>query len=177
MSEAAPGPRRGTDVTATEWKPADRARLVLSLVLLVVGAGYLVTALQLPMEQRERPGAGVFPVIAVSTFLLCLMIDVARPVVARSRGAWEHGTGRPHWRVAFVLGIVLMYVLIDGVVGHLISTALVAAGIVIVFGRRPWWQVVIVAAVAGLGTDYLFSELLGVPLDTGMLEIGVSEWT
>lgn len=173
MSDAA---EREDNVESEEWRPADRARIVLWLILGVVGVVYLVAALQLPMEQRERPGAGVFPVVAVTIFLICVVTDLGRFAIAGRRGRWERGSGRVAGRVLMILVMLVAYVVLVGVVGHLVITAAIAAGLTIVFGRRPWWQVAIVAVVAGLGTDYLFSELLGVRLETGLMGIGAAEW-
>lgn len=173
MSEAA---EQGPGGESEEWQPADRARLVLWLILGAAGIVYLATALQLPMEQRGRPGAGVFPVVAVTMFLVCVVIDLARIAVARGRGQWERGGGRLAWQVLFVLGALLAYVVLVGVVGHLVITVGITAGLTIVFGRRPWWQMIIAALIAGVGTDYLFAELLGVRLESGLFEIGVTEW-
>lgn len=158
------------------WLPADGTRLILYSFFLAVGGLYLFLALQLPMESRRGVGPALFPIIAVTIFLACVGIDLIRLFVKYRRGHWEHGTGRLSWRVLAVIGIIIAYLALVNVLGHLLTAALITAALVLIFGRRPWWQVLLAAAIAGFGTDYLFSEVFGLNLPTGIFEIGVTSW-
>jgi hypothetical protein len=161
--------------TGRDWEPGDVTRLVVEGALLAIGIGYLVLALQLEQWTDAGPRAGFFPVVAGSLFAVCLAIDLVRTAARVARGAGAQGIGTLPLRAAAVLGAILAYLVLVGILGHLITAALVTAALVLLFGRRPWWQIVLTAVLAAGLSDLLFA-VLGLRLPTGMLQIGFGAW-
>lgn len=165
------------ETPSTGWTAGPGSRLVVNIVLLLVGAGCFVLALQLELWRGDRPGAGFYPALASGLFLLCLGADTIRQLVrmpaARRTGA---ASTRLPWQVLIVLGMIAVYLVLVGIIGHLLVTIAIVVVLLKVLGTRPWWQIAIIAGATAFGTDYLFGELLGVRLDDGLLGIGLSSW-
>lgn len=160
----------------SEWRPADGTRLALYLVFLVIAGVYLTLAVQLAVDSRNGPGPGFFPRVAGALFAVCIVIDLIRLLLKRRRDGWERGIGKIPWASVGVLGCVLGYLLLVTPLGHLLASGLAVVAILIIVGKRPWWQLALAGAIAGFGTDYLFGELFGVRLPAGLLGIGFSSW-
>ncbi len=166
--------------TAGDWRPGPVASLLILLILLAVGAVYLVQALALPQWGQNGPQAGFFPVLAVSVFLLCLTIECGRFLLRLRRDARSGriAASRPpfRWVVAGVLGALLAYVALVGVLGHILVVALITAALLVLLGRRPWWQIALAAVLISVGSDFLFTEVLGLRLPSGTFGIGFASW-
>lgn len=159
-----------------DWSPGPGVRIVFNLVLIAVGSVYLVQALALEQWSVQGPRAGFFPVVAASLFLFCMAFDTIRLLVQWRRRTGPVAVGTFNWKVAAVLGSILGYVLLANVLGHIITAFLVVVALLHMLGKRPWWQIVLTALIAAVGSDYLFTELLGLSLTSGLTGIGFDEW-
>ncbi|MBA2528886.1 MAG: tripartite tricarboxylate transporter TctB family protein [Euzebyales bacterium] len=156
------------------WEPGLRARAVFDTVFILVGAGYLLSTLDLGVGTITQPGSGAFPVFAGALLVLMLAADLVRLLVT---GAFRVGSkGRVPLRAVVVLGSIVLYLLTIEILGHAITATIVFALLLSVLGTRKWWMIAIIALVAGFGTDFLFTALLGLDLPTGVIEFGVDEW-
>lgn len=166
--------------TAGDWRPGPVLSLAILLVLLAVGVLYLVQALALPQWGQNGPQAGFYPVIAVSVFLLCLTIECGRRLVRLRRDARDGRSTAPgppfRWVVTGVLGAILAYVVLVPVLGHILVVALITVALLVLLGRRPWWQVALAAAFISVASDFLFTEMLGLRLPSGAFGIGFTSW-
>lgn len=147
-------------------RPGDRA-VGLGIAALGVAAAAAGFGLS---EGTETGGPGTrFLPVALGVLLAVLGGAVAlgpRPAGAREPSASAPGGGaRAGWTL---LGLAV-YVVAFERLGFLLATALVLAGLLVVFGeRRP--PVVVAVAVAATGATYaLFALWLKVPLPKGLL--------
>lgn len=161
---------------ATVWHPGDRALLAFDLVLLAAVAGYLYLALDLGFGTVGRAGAGFFPTLAGAICGGFLLIDIGRLTLARRQGTWTPATGRLPFRAFMVLAAVGLYLVGVDILGHVITGSIVAGILITILGSRSVLATVVIGIAAGLGTDLLFSGLLGVGLPEGIWGIGTAAW-
>lgn len=158
----------------TWWEPGFRARAVFDAVFILIGLGYLVSAFQLGAGTITQPGSGAFAVFAGSLLVVCLTLDLVKLIVAG--GLRSRGRGRVQFKVVGILGAIGLYLVGVEILGHAITGSIVFAGLLFLLGSRSWWKIILIALLAGFGTDYLFTALLGLDLPTGLIEVGVDEW-
>lgn len=158
------------------WRPGGLARLVFDVVVVAIGIGYVVLALDLGVGTIEDPGAGLFPVVAGLVCVGFLAADLVRGVVTASRRGLDPGSGRVPARVWLILGAIAVYLLLVGVLGHALTAAVVVAILLALLGSRRWWVITLVGLAAGFGSDLLFTTLLGLRLPLGLIGVGFSAW-
>jgi putative tricarboxylic transport membrane protein len=148
----------------------------------VSGAALVLFALAMIWYTRTFPampgqhfGPALFPVLIGIGLLLTGAILIARGV-ARLRtkplfsgGAWLRSG--PHLiNFLAIVGGLLLYILISDRLGFIPTALLLLFGWLLLFrGGRPVSSLVIALALT-LAVDYLFSELLLVPLPLGVLQ-------
>lgn len=164
----------GLGARITWWEPGLRARVVFDAAFIVFGLGYLGAAFDLGAGTITEPGSGAFPVFAGALMVLTFAADLVKLIV--TGGIRERGEGRVPFKVVAVLSSIAVYLVGVEFVGHALSGTAVFALLLFVLGSRSWWKIVMIALVAGFGTDYIFTALLGLDLPTGHIEFGVSEW-
>jgi putative tricarboxylic transport membrane protein len=148
----------------------------------VSGAGLVLFALAMIWYTRTFPampgqhyGPALFPVLIGIGFLLAgaiLMVSGLarlRTEPLFSGGAWLRSG--PHLiNFAAIVGGLLLYILISDRLGFILTALLLLFGWLLLFrGGRPISSLAIALAVT-LAVDYLFSELLLVPLPLGVLQ-------
>ena len=148
----------------------------------VSGAALVLFALAMIWYTRTFPampgqhyGPALFPVLIGIGFLLTGAILVVsglarlRTEPLFSGGAWLRSG--PHLiNFVAVVGGLLLYILISDRLGFIPTALLLLFGWLLLFRRgRPISSLVIALAVT-LAVDYLFSELLLVPLPLGVLQ-------
>ncbi len=162
---------------AHTWQPKERAHLVLDLVLIGLAVIYLVTATGLTFRQPGGdPGAGYFPILVGVGFLALVLLDAVLLVIRGARRLWSSGSGRMKPKAALLPAAPAFYVAVVGVLGHSVTIALVSLALMLAFYRRPWWRLALIAVAVAVGTDLLFTQVLGVRLPLGLLRTEVSSW-
>lgn len=160
-----------------EWAPGSASRLIFDVVMVAIGAGYLLLSLGLEIGTDRRPGTGFFPVIAGSLCTSLFFVDAVRQFSILRGDARERSTGTFPFRVWPVLASIGIYLVLGGVLGHLITTALIVFLIIVTLGTRRVGVAAGVSILTATLTDLIFTVLLGVRLPVGLLDIGVSQWT
>jgi putative tricarboxylic transport membrane protein len=154
-----------------------------SVILLVIGAGYLWYALRYPVETLENPGPGVFPV-AVGLLLVVLsalqLVQVGRRLLLVARTDRAPGSpsacptdqpnraeiGRAPW---LMVGVLVLYLFVVTWIGFLTCTFALVLTCSKLMGTRSWGRAVSLAGGVVLVCYFLFSVWLKVPLPTGSL--------
>ena len=148
----------------------------------VSGAALVLFALAMIWYTRTFPempgqhyGPALFPVLIGVAFLLTGAILVASGV-ARLRteplfsgGAWLRSGPHVINFVAVVSGL-LLYILISDRLGFIPTALLLLFGWLLLFRRGKPISSLVIALAVTLAVDYLFSELLLVPLPLGVLQ-------
>jgi putative tricarboxylic transport membrane protein len=128
-----------------------------------------------PAMPGQHYGPALFPTLIGVGLLLTGAILIARGVARLgteplfSGGAWLR-SGPQLINFLAIVGGVLLYILISDRLGFIPTALLLLFGWLLLFrGGRPISSLVIALAVT-LAIDYLFSELLLVPLPLGVLQ-------
>lgn len=134
-------------------------------VLTVLGIAYLVIAFDYPRGTAAQPGPGLFPVgvglLVLVTAVGTLVEGIRRPI-AEARPEFDR---RSALRTVLVLAVVVSYVVLVGVVGHLVASTL-AAAVLLRSQGASWLMTILTALALGFGSQVVFADLLGVPLPT-----------
>lgn len=142
--------------------------------MLVISAAYLYFALQLPLGTAQRPRTGLFP----SLVGILMVLASSWALVEVVRGKWtpaedEHaelasyGPGGAFWKIPAITAVLIAYVLVATRLGHVAGAFVVAVVSLRLLRKRPWWQIILLAAVLAYGSDLLFEDLLGLRLPRG----------
>lgn len=158
--------------SGTEWLPGQRVHAIFNGVLILIGVGYLSLISQLTVIKDDAPGPGFFPLVAVLVFLGCMVLDSVRLVRLKVTDGWSPSTGKPSFRAVALLASIAAYIGLVWVLGHAVTAAIVTFALVWVLGKRRIWQLLLIAVIAGAGTDYLFSAVLGLRLPDGLIGLG-----
>lgn len=161
----------GTDgqADAGTFRPGWRALPLV--VFLLVGVGYLLAGWRLPAGSLDDPGSGLYPRVVGSVFVLA-SIGMLVSHVRNGDGEAGKRSRSNIVRPAILLGVVLGYVVLVSVLGHILSSALVVGVVLKQTGQRSWWRVALIAVVIAAASYFLSSTLLGLPLPTGLLGLG-----
>ncbi len=145
-----------------------RTYLVTAITGTIVGLIYLAVALGYPWGKMAQPGPGFYPfivgiLIVISAFGVGLEAKLRRLMI---EAQWPKSMDR--FRLLAVLISSLAYVLLLPYVGHPFSGTMLSL-LVLHFMGLPRWPVRVGLAIGiGLGSYYIFSILLGVPLPVGI---------
>jgi len=134
---------------------------VTSIALALIGAGAMVASIDIPRDPDGDLGARVFPMMSSGALILLGTIGFLaglKPVAIRK----EKAGNKLLAQIAAVLALSLFYVWIIGKLGYLISTALVAPLILMLFGIRNPIGLVIAAIVCPAVYHAIFFMGLGV---------------
>lgn len=142
-------------------------------VFILLGAVIALYGRSLPPMHGQDYGAGLFP-MAIGGFL-CL----GGAVLAIE--GWRKRRGEPFFALtewtrnrSDVVNLVIVFtcILVFGLfirqIGFAVLTAVTSTVLLVRFGR-PWWQAVTVAVIAAAVLQYVFADLMRVPLPLGLL--------
>lgn len=134
---------------------------VTSIALALIGAGAMLVTFDIPLDPDGGLGARVFPMISSGALILLGAIGFLtglKPVAPRK----DRTDSKILVQIAAVLALSLLYVWIIGKLGYLISTALVAPAILMLFGIRNPLGLLIAAIVCPAVYHAVFFIGLGV---------------
>jgi len=132
-----------------------------------VGIFAMVMAIELGVGKIREPGPGFFPFIATlfltgfSATLLIMALLGRTAGVEPFAGVWK--------RPAVMFVGLLTYAAVINSIGFMIASAFLAILALRILGRNQWWSDVMVGLFLSVGSYFLFSRLLEVPLPKGIL--------
>jgi len=132
---------------------------------------YLAKALTYGRGTLDDPGPGLYPIAVGLLFLIGAIGTAIEASLDAGRGAddtvaWP--TGAASWRMVALIAVSLAYVFLLPWAGHPVAAALVTLVALEVMGLQGWPLKIVLAAVAGIGSHWLFAVVLGVPLPRGI---------
>lgn len=146
-----------------------RALLITAAVASAVALAYTVLSFQYPWGTLAQPGTGFLP-FAVGVLFFISAAGVAWEALAKRPDEpidWPRGSGLR--RVVAVAAIAIGYLVLVGSLGHVVTSTLVAFGLMMLMGARRVLPIAALAVAMGVGSTYLFVDVLGVPLPGGAL--------
>lgn len=143
-----------------------KAIAIAALAFLAVAIAYGIEASGLVRGTLASPGPGLFPLFVVTPALA--LGSVGMLAAARTEEGYVHWPATAGWaRVAIVTAAATGYVAAGPALGHALVTGLLSLVLLSVFGLYNVVTRLAVAAVIGVGSDLLFSYVLGSPLPRG----------
>lgn len=157
-----------------------RADSVAGGVGVALSLAYLVVALQIPSSSSSAvAGPRVFPIaigVALALASFALLVKGLRKVSNDEGGVpvepieEEEGTlAQSPTRLGVVIALLFGYLLLFVPLGHVISTFLFVFATTMYLDSRHWIRNLVYAILFPLVVYFVFSELLGVTLPTGVL--------
>lgn len=143
--------------------------LVLGGIGLISAAGYLGLSFRLPFGQWDRPGAGVFPVIAGITLLGGSLAALWEGWQLEKAERVDFPAGADRTRVLSLLGSLFGYFLLLPWLGQISSSTLFCILMIRVLSDLGWARVVAYSLVMSMLLYSVFILLLKVPMPRGML--------
>ena len=138
------------------------------LVLAALGTYIVASARTWPYTTEEGPGPGFFPMWYGTAMIVLSLLLVAGTVLKRQAGpggvVWPEVSRALTCWAAFVVAVAVM-----GVLGFMVSVALLTWFIVTVMARRPQRVALPLAIGGALGFYVLFSWALDVALPMGRI--------
>lgn len=144
-------------------------RLVLPLIFLFVGAGFLISTFNLPKARLGDPyGPIYFPAILGILLIVLSIIYFIGEWKKRENGFPELELllkGRTPFLLISTIVLSLIYAFLFELVGFLISTIIFLSGLLFLLnGRKKWVGNIIIAVSFSVITWYSFAILLKVSL-------------
>ncbi|HEY4298876.1 MAG TPA: tripartite tricarboxylate transporter TctB family protein [Paraburkholderia sp.] len=159
---------------------SNKGDISVAVCVMALAAGYLVLDFRLAEVRLSDPlGPRAFPAlvgVGLIASALLLLLETrskrkARPnTEARKAAAHVESAPRvqPMVLIAMVIWAIVYYTCFEPV-GYLISTTVFLLGLLSYFNRRRYVMNAIIAVCVALLFDLVFSQLLGVPMPTGIL--------
>lgn len=136
-----------------------------------VAVVYLGLSLQLPLGPLERPGAGVFPVIAGAVLMLASLVTLIEGWRMEASGRIELPAAAGRSRMLGLVALLLGYFLALPWAGQLIASALFCALMMRLLSDRSWPRIAAYALAIAVAVHMAFVVLLKVPMPRGVLGI------
>lgn len=141
------------------------ARVVATIVLLVVGVAYLYSSLQLPLGDLSRPGPGMYP-----TVVACFMVLVSIAAVVQSLAIQKRASGpvaasrRNISKIAIFCASAIAMVLLLAVVGFVLSVTVLSAAVLWLMTETQLWRCLIYALAMAIVIYAAFTQMFSVRL-------------
>lgn len=144
-----------------------RALFILAITGITVALFYMVEALRYPWGKLAHPGPGFYPVIIGTLLMVGFLGTGLEAAFSKSLRKVEWPQGASRWRVVAIALGGMGYVFFLPYLGHPLAAGLVTF-VVLQAMNLPSWPLKIGLSLGnGLGSFFLFSVLLGVPLPVG----------
>lgn len=132
-------------------------RICIALIAAII-AGAVWQSYGLGLGSLSAPGPGLWPfAVSAVTFALCIVLLVIGATWARTE------PGGQRWVISSIAAFIV-YCAILPVLGFVLASIPAAFFFTRVIGNGGWTSSIATGVLAPVGTYYIFSELLGVPL-------------
>ena len=146
-----------------------RGVLAVSGACLLLAVLYVRMTVPYPRGTAAQPGPGLYPLfIGVLFVVACLgtALEAWGQRLGRGEDLWPQGPSR--WRTAAILSVSLSYVILLPYLGHPVTGTLLMLTVFKLMGMARWFLCIGLAAAMGFGSQYLFRDVLGVPIPMGV---------
>lgn len=150
-------------------RPGSSGALAIPLAGFILGVAFSVGATRYPVGSLVSPGPGLFPLLSGLTMTLAGVVALAAEW--RAPSLVLQPLGERFRRVPALVAALAAYAIVLKPVGFLAASAVLAAVVLVVLGRRRVWSVAAISVALSAGS-YLTFRLLGVPLPAGALGFG-----
>lgn len=153
--------------------------LWLGVLFLLFGVGYLIKATSYPIGTLANAGPGLFPVMVGAVLVIGATGMVAKAGLARKLknpiGTLTESSLRrslskkERQRLLISAALLTSSVFVLTRLGFVVTTALLAAGVMLLVGEKRWPVVVLTSLCLSFGAFVLFRIVLQIQLPAGLL--------
>jgi len=146
----------------------ERREWTINLVILLIGAVFIIESVRLGLGRIQRPGPGMLPLLAGGGLSLAALYALVRSLLA-AKGAKERFFGRNVVNVIIILIGLVVYVFVLPWLGYLTGTFMLLMFLFRAGGFRRWGTIVLYALVTTVVTHVVFSHWLNLRFPRGIL--------
>lgn len=170
MSTHAEDNVEGSSAAALKDDPKRLGRVIAGLVFLLISAGYLVMAWDMPRGTLASPGPGLFPVgVGIAAVVISAYVLIEALLGKSESGPIDFPKGQGLKVSGIFVATLIAYILLLPFLGQYLASCLYAVAFIRFGGKVSWVRSVIVGAIIALGLTFVFQELLGLNLPSGTL--------
>lgn len=152
-------------------RPAQaKADLVAAIVLLALGAGFLVAIAPLDLGQSDMPGPGMFPAILATSLVLVSLAMIWQCLRRRAQAADDVPLGHTYSMIA-ALTLLAVTVTFERIGFPLASFAMLAI-LTRTFARSGWLATLLFAGLTSAASFLIFTRVFAVALPVGTMFTG-----
>ena len=121
---------------------------IVSFCFLLLGAGYLIESLRLPMGTRGHPGSGFYPFlvgVALAALSLILLFQSFKRKETPGEEADAFPKGRDLKRVVAVASALIFFTLFFKPLGYGICSAALMMAVLRLLGLRSWAKTIVIS--------------------------------
>lgn len=147
-----------------------KGNFVAAAIGFLFGIFVLIEALLLPKGTNGVPGPGLFPGVVSAILILSSITLFVRSLRMKPEENVEiHPFSDDSKRVYLVMAILVVYLAVMPYVGFCVTTFVLMFALVKWFSARKVVPCLLIAAVVTAAIYLIFSKVLNVPLDFGLL--------
>jgi len=140
-------------------------RLVLGLASTALAMGYLVMAYNMPHGDLASPGPGMFPLGVGGLWVFASVVVVLEAILSQQdAGDLELPRGFERRQVLVFMGTLVGFIAALPFLGFLIAASVYAAVCLKLLGAYSWLRAGSYGVAMGIGTAFLFGDILALPL-------------
>lgn len=144
--------------------------LVIGAGGLILSAGYLGMAVQLPFGEIARPGASVFPIMVGVMLALTSLATVWEGWRTNIGEQVEFPAGQDRKRLLTLIGALFLYILVLPWLGQILASTLFLILLMRVLSEVGWPRVIAYSLVISISLYVVFVRLLKVPMPRGIVD-------
>ena len=135
----------------------------------LIAAGYLALALDLPFGHLDQPGAGIFPVLAGTVLVAASLMAIWEGLKLAPDVRVEIPAGADRKRLLILVALLLAFLVALPILGQLISSTIFCILLMRGLSSLSWPRIVVYSFVMCGALYAVFVVLLKVPLPRGLL--------
>lgn len=136
---------------------------------LLLSAGYLGMAFQLPLGDMARPGAGIFPILVGGLMVFASLSTIWEGWRTGTGEQLELPSGQDRSRLLVLVGAMSVYVVGLPWLGQIVASTLFLISLMRVMSDVSWLRVITYSLVISITIYVVFVRLLNVPMPRGIV--------
>ncbi len=123
-----------------------------------------------PPSNHGVPGPGMFPILIASLILISALVLVIQTLRMPKTGDTAIDLKSKNvLNVYITMTGLIVYIVLMPMIGFIVATSIMLVLYIKWFGKRPWWECILISVVFTIAIFLLFGSVLNVPMRFGLL--------
>lgn len=140
--------------------------ILVGIFFLFIAMVFTVGGIRLRIGTPTEPQPGFFPFLGGMILIILAGILLFQGWQGKSSGTQAFGK---LWGPLILTAGLVAYVAALEITGYIVATTILSAIVLRILEAKSFWVLSVVALILGVGSYFIFAELLGVPLPAGVL--------